>query len=233
MVEIGLDFRIYIINDGSTDRTAQIIEELKTKIPIVLINQKKNKGVGEAFRIGFREVLRIASDDDVIITKEADNTSDIRILEKMIAKVRQGNDVVLASCFCREGDIINTTWDRHLLSFCANNLVKFFFNMREIHTFSSFYRAFNGNTLKKVFRAYHGSLITRDGFECMVEILIKLKKLPVKIAEVPLVLNANKNLGRSKMNRVKTIQGYIKLILDEVLRNRKRDKEIYQSFVKM
>lgn len=233
MAELGLDFRIYVINDGSTDSTGQIIEELKIKIPIVLINQEKNRGVGEAFRVGFREVLRATSNDDIIITKEADNTSDIEILEKMITKVRQGYDVVLASCFCEEGDVINATWDRHLLSFCANNVVKFFFNMRDIHTFSSFYRAFNGNSLKNVFRAYRGSLITRNGFECMVEMLIKLKKLPVKIAEIPLVLDANKNLGKSKMKRKKTIQGYIKLILHEVLRNRTKDKEIYRSYMKM
>ena len=63
----------------------------------------------ETFKVGFKTALKIADDNDIIITKEADNTSDLNILDAMIKKIKKGNDIVLASCYAKNGRVENAS----------------------------------------------------------------------------------------------------------------------------
>lgn len=217
MAAEGLNYKIIIVDDGSTDRTVELASLFKDryKIPLEIYRNSKNKGPGEVFRSGFRVALAgTLVDEDIIITKEADNTSDLGILKDMIKKIHEGYDVVLASCYAKEGRVIGTTIDRVILSKGANLLLKFFFPIRDVNTYSSFYRAYKATSLKRVFDRYGERLIQENGFVCMVELLIKLNRWGrLKIAEVPMVLRADKRTGKSKMRIIKNIFGYLKIII--------------------
>ena len=229
MDELIYQYKIVIVNDGSTDKTIEIIESFKEHMPVEVISHYPNKGVKEAFAKGFKYALEIAKDDDIIVTKEADNSSNLNILETMIKNVEKGEDVVLASCFAKDGKIENATFDRLFLSWCANTLIKMFFHMPAINTFSSFYRAYNVGSLKRAFFAYDEKLLTYNGFVTVVEMLIKLNRLPVRISEVPMVLYDSR-VGESKMIKYQTIWGYFKLIWYELSRNRKLDDLVLKRF---
>ena len=43
--------------------------------------------------------------------------------------------------------------------------------------------------------------------------LIKLKKMRFRITEIPMILRSSERLGESKMPMIKTIFGYLKLVL--------------------
>lgn len=208
----GLKYRIILVNDGSTDRTVDVVLGLQEKFPVDLVNCWPNQGVGAAFRLGLSRALQCGNGNDIIVTKEADNTSDLDILCEMLRKISSGYDVALASCYAPEGKVLGTTLDRRVLSYVANFLIKSFFPIKGIHTYSSFYRAYRAEVLKRAFFAYEGRLISEAGFTCMVEMLINLHRLPIRIAEVPMVLRGNVRKGMSKMNRTRTIFGYLLLI---------------------
>ncbi|MFH1593976.1 MAG: glycosyltransferase family 2 protein [Candidatus Omnitrophota bacterium] len=209
------DYRILLINDGSMDSTEEKALSARDRIPLEVISHETNRGVGQAFRTGFSRALEIAGDNDIIVTKEADNTSDLDILDAMLDKIDSHTDVVLASCYAPEGKIVGTTIDRIFLSSVANGMLKLLFPIKGINTYSSFYRAYRTASLRKAFGAYGSSLIEENGFVCMVEMLIKFSKLGLRIDEVPMILRCDFRKGKSKMNKWKTVGTYVRLIARE------------------
>jgi len=230
MKQMNLDYRVILVNDGSIDSTMEKALTFIDSMPLEIINHEINKGVGQVFRTGLSRALELARNNDIIVTKEADNTSDLDILSKMIEKIYSGDEVVLASCYAPGGKIIGTTIIRIILSFWANFIIKVLFSIKSVHTYSSFYRAYKTETLRKAFKAYQNKLIEDDGFTCMVEMLIKLSRLPIKITEVPMVLRCNFRKGTSKMNKSKNIIDYFSLISKELRYSRNNIKSIVARY---
>jgi dolichol-phosphate mannosyltransferase len=217
----GRDYSVIIVNDGSSDRTGDIVESYSKEMPVKALTREVNNGVGEAFSAGFKEALNNAKDNDIIITIEADNTSDLSILDGMIKGVESGADIALASCYAPGGIVKGISLHRKILSWGANQLVRAIVPIKGIHTFSSFYRAYNAGFLRKASQIYGDKLIEEKGFNCMVELLIKLGKLKPKVVEVPMELICDKRKGKSKMKIASTILSYLRLITMNLLKGRK------------
>lgn len=232
MKELDREYRVLLVNDGSKDFTKEKALEFKDRIQLEVIEHETNRGVGEVFRSGFSRAMEFVSDDDIIITKEADNTSDIDILDEMINKINSGNDMVLASCYAPGGRIVGTTPIRLFFSSIANFILRSLFPIQNIHTYSSFYRAYNASMLQKAINAYENRFIEDNGFTCMVEILIKLSRLNIRIAEVPMILQCNFRKGKSKMKKLRTIAGYMNLICKELLYKKSKIHHIKTRFEK-
>lgn len=230
MAELGRPYHIVIVDDGSRDRTAEIARSFADRVSIEVVSHPVNRGVGQVFRTGFERALALAGPGDVVVTKEADNTSDLSILDAMLQRIDDGHDVVLASCFAPEGGVAGSSLDRHVLSFVANLLLRTTFPIRGVHTYSSFYRAYRADTLRRAFVATEGRLLECDGFACMVEMVVKLSRLPVRIAEVPMVLQCDRRKGKSKMPRLSTIREYFHLISRELFRSRAVDRQVRAAF---
>jgi dolichol-phosphate mannosyltransferase len=213
MLDMERDYRVVMINDGSTDATAAEIVAFSKAMPIEILTHRENKGAGEAFRNGFEYALKFALDSDIIVTKEADNTSDLGILAQLISKIENDNyDIALASCYAPGGAVKGTTADRVILSKAANLLLRLFFPIKGVYTYSSFYRAYRAGILKEGLHVYKDKFIEERGFACMVDILLKLNKLKARITEVPMTLRCDLRKGESKMKRARTILAYLRLI---------------------
>lgn len=216
MIKEKLSYRVIIVNDGSTDETVKRAEAMKGSILLDVYSHYPNRGVGEAFRVGFLKALNFSTDDDIIVTKEADNTSDLNILTELISKIQNGYDVALASCYAKEGAVVGTDFSRMILSRVANMLLNIFSGTKNINTYSSFYRAYSSKALKQMQDIYGNKLIEENGFECMVELLIKFSRNgEFKITEVPMVLDGSKRVGKSKMRTFRTINGFLKVIIKD------------------
>lgn len=204
-------YRLIVVDDGSRDKTADVVRSMMSAYPVDLISYKPNHGVGAAFRKGMRKAIDFCEAGDLIVTKEADGTSDLNILPALLAKIEAGNDVALASVYAPGGSMEGTAGHRVFLSRAANWLVGELFPLKHVHTYSSFYRVYRPAALQRVWNAYEDFYV-EPGFACVVELLIRLALLGAKIDEVPMVLEGSRRTGKSKMKIGRTILGYLRVI---------------------
>lgn len=200
-----------LVDDGSTDGTGEKAQELAGALNFKLIQHEINQGPGKAFGSAFAHIADKVQDKDWVTTMEGDNTSRIEVLTQMFIRKEEGYDVILASPYMYGGAIINTSPLRVFLSSMANIFVKEFLGIHGILTVSSFYRLYTGKTIKDLQEKYSPKILELAGFECMVEMLLKMIYLEKSISEVPLVLDTSLRVGKSKMKIIRTVRGYFKV----------------------
>lgn len=211
--------RVILVDDGSADATVATAHAHRGPLPLEVLELGRNQGPGRAFDAGFRRALALAGPDDVVLTMEADTTSDLDAAEGMIAAASAGAGVVLASHH-DGGALANVTAHRRLLSRAASSAIRRSAGL-DARTVSSFFRAYRADALRAGYAAHGDGLIREPGFACKAELLIKLSRLGVGVAEVPVVLDWSRREGASKLRVLPTVAGYARLMgRDVVLRGR-------------
>lgn len=207
--------KFYVFSDdGSSDDSVEKIKnKLKEGNNFIVLGDGKNHGPGHAFNTGFEWILKNAQNKnkDLIITIEADNTSDLSILPNMLIMAGMEFDLVLASVYAQGGGFDKTNFLRKTLSFGANMLLRFAFDIKVL-TLSSFYRIYSLSILEKVKYKYD-KIIAEKGFISMIELLVKIIRVNGKIIEYPMKLQSANRIGKSKMKIMKTFTSYIKFLL--------------------
>lgn len=200
-------------DDGSSDKTIELLKSHFSNTNFTVLGDGINRGPGYAFNTGFEWVLANSKniENDIVITMEADCTSDIGILPHMLGINRMGYDLVLASVYAQGGGFDSTSFIRKFLSAIANLLFRFLFDIKVL-TLSSFYRVYSVSLLKKI-KQNNSAIITEYGFICMLEILVKAIKQNAKMIEVPMMLKSTKRVGKSKLKVFKTTMAYFRFLL--------------------
>ncbi|MBR2777912.1 MAG: glycosyltransferase [Prevotella sp.] len=105
MIAEGLitpDSMMVFVNDGSRDRTWQIIRELHGENKFVKgINMSRNVGHQNAIMAGMMTVREWA---DAVVTIDADLQDDIECIPQMVRHLEEGNDIVYGVKVSREAD---------------------------------------------------------------------------------------------------------------------------------
>ena len=213
----GEDFksRIVVIDDGSTDNTKSILTKLKKENKIFdkefnfdLINifHEKNMGLGQALKSGITYCLKEGNADDIIVTMDCDNSHNVELSKEMINKIREGDDVVIASRYKIGSYTKGLDVYRKLLSYIGCMLFKIIFPINNVKDYTCGYRAFNLEKFKKAFEE-NDNFFSEKGFAVSVDIILKLRKSNklLKMNEVPMVLRYDLKKGASKMSVFKTI----------------------------
>lgn len=207
----AFDVHFVLIDDGSCDSTADRARELADGLDLVVLANPTNEGPGTAFARGFEYLSSRLAEADWVVTLEGDNTSRRELMRQMFRRAEEGYDVILASPYMYGGGITNTSPLRVFMSHMANAFVKEMLGAHGILTVSSFFRMYRAPVLLKLQACYGPGIIERRGFECMVELLLKLMYVRATISEVPMLLDTNLRAGTSKLKVWRTVRGYIAL----------------------
>jgi len=219
MRALGAEYQIVVGDDGSQDRTPEILRALVQRYPMHVITHRRNRGLGETIRDCFEYVADTGTRRDILVRMDCDDTHEPRYIAAMVDKLRAGCEVVIASRYAPGGDQIGVDLYRRTISRCANLLMKACFPIPDVWEYTSGYRAYRVSFLQDAIAIYGNRFIDLKGmgFTGTVEKIIKAKHMGAKVGEVGFVLRYDQKLSQSKVVTSLTTLGYLVLIAKYIL----------------
>ncbi len=194
---LGKSYEIIFVNDGSTDRSWEIIKELAEKDPhVVGVNFRRNFGQTAAMSAGF-DIAK----GEVIITMDGDLQNDPEDIPKLLEKLNEGYDIVSGWRKDRKDDFLSRT----LPSRIANWLISKVTGVH-LHDYGCSLKAYRAEVAKNL--DYYGE---------MHRFLPALSKaVGAKVTEIP-VKHHPRIYGKSKYGISRTFKVLLDLILVKFL----------------
>lgn len=196
----ALPYRIVLYDDGSTDGTAAAARAWQRRLNVEIIGRAENLGLGQGLRTLVSHVVRHGGRDDVLFVMDCDNTHRPQQIPGMAAQLEDACDVVIASRFRRGARVMGVPVYRRLLSLAAAALFKVLHPCPGVLDYTSGFRGYRVELLRRALARYGERLVSERGFACMVELLLKLNRLGARCREVPLDLRYDLKKGASKMD---------------------------------
>ncbi|MGF1580825.1 MAG: glycosyltransferase [Gemmataceae bacterium] len=207
-------FDVIVVDDGSQDKTYEIACDYSKHMPVRVEQHKVNQGLGQTICDGLRKASSLCQDHDVVVALDADNSHTPALIPRMVSKIQEGNDVVIASRYRVGSCIRGVPWYRNWMSYGARYLCQSIYPIPGVRDYTCGFRAYRGSLLKRAFDFYgDNGFATERGFQCMLDILIKLHRLNAICCEVPMVLRYDLKGGASKMRVASTVRKTVSLLL--------------------
>jgi len=211
--ESGMRMHAIVVDDGSSDCTGQVVRGHNGELEITLIQHSSNLGLGAALRSGLLAAMDRAADEDVVVTMDADDTHTPAAIVAMVTRIDQGFDVLIASRYQKGALVVGVPLGRRFLSYTASLLFRIVFPIKGVRDFTCGYRAYRASVLRQALSRYRQEFVNQEGFQCMVDILLKLSRINLRFEEVPIVLRYDRKGGKSKMKVMRTIYMTLTLLL--------------------
>lgn len=213
MCEGSLPYQVILVDDGSQDATVAIVREFSRRMPIAMEQHPHNLGLGATIRAGLIAATKLAEDRDIVVTMDADDTHAPGLILRMVRMISEGHDVIIASRYQRGARTVGVPLLRRFLSYSASILFRTFFSIPGVRDFTSGYRAYRAEVIKRAIAEYGKNFVDQQGFQSMVDILLKLRQMNLIFGEVPFILRYDLKEGGSKMKVLRTAMDTLKLLV--------------------
>lgn len=193
------DWELLIVDDGSTDRTPEILTKgVETEPRLRVVTHESNRGLGAALVSGFQNAT-----GDVIVTMDADLSHPFELLPALI-KGCETSDAVYGSRYVKGGGMEGVPLMRVLVSRIANMILRIVF-ATSVTDLTTGLRAYRREAIRDLD-------VSGTGFETQLEITVRLIAAGRSISEVPLLLK-ERFAGESKMRYLRLIRRYSRMAL--------------------
>ena len=185
------DYEIIFIDDGSTDRSYQIMKKLAAENQrIKVLKFRKNFGKSAALQVGFQN-----ASGEIVFTLDADLQDNPKEIPKFLEKISAGYDLVTGWKKKRRDPISKT-----LPSKLFNNVTSSSFKLK-LHDYNCGFKAFKKDVIKEIdvygeMHRYIPALAHAKGF---------------KVAEIP-VDHRKREFGKSKFGAERYLRGFLDLL---------------------
>jgi glycosyltransferase involved in cell wall biosynthesis len=180
MNKIGYNYQILVVNDGSTDKTAEVAKKSKA----IVYSHPMNYGLAETFKTEIQKCLELKA--DIIVHIDADGQYLAGDIPKLIKEVENGYDLVLGSRF--RGKIEEMSFLKKLGNNAFSRIISGITKMK-ISDAQTGFRAFTKEVAKKI------KIVSN--FTYTQEQIIKAARYKFRINEVPIYFA--KRDGKSKL----------------------------------
>jgi len=207
-IEKGYDYEIIFVNDGSTDRTLELLKEIKARDEKVrILNMDRNRGEAAGLTAGFQHAR-----GKFIFTMDGDGQNDPRYIKELLAKLEEGYKVATGYRLKRKEPLFT----RKIPSFIANRLIALVTGLKVRD---------NGCSLKGYVAEVPKRLQIPHGFHRFLPALFGVKS--EEVIEIP-VLDRKRHWGRSHYGLKRTFEVLRELLTFPFLRR----SEFFERFFK-
>ncbi|MGR3310324.1 MAG: glycosyltransferase family 2 protein [Candidatus Brocadiales bacterium] len=180
---------VIVVDDGSTDKTAEIARARSKNRCLIVESHAENKGLGLAFKTGITKALE--SDTDILVNIDADGQFNPKDIAKLIEPIITGKaDFVTASRFCDSSHYP----DMPKIKFLGNKLMSSLVSSiigKTFYDVSCGFRAYSRETALKL-NLFGTYTYTQETF-------IYLAFKGASIVEVPVLVKGKREIGESKV----------------------------------
>ena len=186
------ELQILVIDDNSSDGTAEIIKQLIVNDnKIELLSRPEKTGLGNAYRAGFAWGLE--RNFEYFIEMDADHSHRVADLEKLLGQADK-YDLTIGSRWIKGGQIIGWAKHREILSRFGSGYSRILLGLK-VRDCTSGFRVFS----KKAIESIDFQNIQSNGYGFQVETLYRLHEAGLSVGEVPITF-VERREGVSKMH---------------------------------
>ena len=192
---LALPFEILIVDDNSSDGTAQIVKTKQEIYPetLHLMERPKKMGLGTAYIAGFKYGLK--NNYDYIYEMDADFSHNPEDLIRLyVACKTEGYDLAIGSRYVKGVNVVNWPMGRVLMSYCASIYVRLITGIPIYDTTAGF-KCYH----KSVLQAIDLDTLRFLGYAFQIEMKFNAWKCGFKIKEVDVIFT-DRRKGTSKMS---------------------------------
>lgn len=196
-----LNIDIIVIDDGSPDKTAEIVKNLQKKNVRLIENNTKN-GIGAAYQQGFEFVK--SNGYEFIATMDADGSHLVNDLKQML-EVSPSPDVVMGTRWINGGSVRNWSLHRRILSQFGTWYARKALSL-PYKDLTGGLRVYRGATLAKL----NLDSIRSNGYCFQIEMIRACSLVNAVIKEVPITF-IEREYGKSKMSRKIVLEAFYRV----------------------
>ena len=219
VIELNSGFEILIIDDGSPDGTAAIVQSLQAEFPGLLhLEQRIGKlGLGTAYIHGFKWAL--SRQYEYIFEMDADFSHNPLDLIRLKEACVNGADVAIGSRYVKGVNVVNWPMSRVLMSYFASMYVRLITRI-DIQDATAGFKCYRRVVLETI----PMDKIRFVGYAFQIEMKFTAIQYGFKVVEVPIIFT-DRTEGVSKMStRIfrEAFLGVIQMKVNSWFRNYKR-----------
>lgn len=199
LIHSAYEYEVLIINDGSSDKTGSIANELAERNSFLrVIHHPTNLNLGRALQTGF-----LNAKGEILVVLDIDLSYSVEHIGMMVDKlIETSADIVVASPYMKGGKVTAVPFFRKLMSRWVNRLMRRA-AQDKYYTFTGMVRAYKTDFIRSV------NLKTKD-YEINPEIMYKAMILRARIVEIPAHLDwteQNKYSGK-RTSSIRLLRGF-------------------------
>jgi glycosyltransferase involved in cell wall biosynthesis len=188
---------VYDFDEDNTLPAARAWSEAHREVEVRFVRNDLGRGVVYAIKKGLQSVQ-----DGAALVVMADNSDDLGTVERMLALLGEGYDLVCGSRYMRGGAQIGGPWLKGFLSRMAGLSLHLLTGINT-HDVSNSFKMYSAELLRNV------DIESTGGFEVGLEILVKCFMRGGRITEVPTVWR-DRTAGESRFRLWKWMPNYLK-----------------------
>lgn len=209
MQEHGFTYEIVMIDDGSTDNSWKVIQEISQRFPVKAVRFNRNYGKSAALNVGFKQ-----TEAEVIVTMDADLQDSPDELPELYKMIKEGHHLVSGWKKRRHDPISKTIPSRFF-----NSVTRLFSGIK-LHDFNCGLKAYDYRVVKTLdiygeMHRYIPVIAKRNGFSRIGE----------KVVE-----HRARKYGKTKFGLERFINGFLDLLsISFVSRYKRRPMHFFGS----